>query len=170
MTRKNYLIISFLSLSFAAGILLLLVFADSLQASSLLQDRVFYISLILMGVFSAIALFGFLKSSATLKGNIGGVAIDVAGPAALAIMVVVGGFYLIPRYEFFDVTIRAVNGSGEPVYSDRKATVKLMLPTGVREADFTKNGEATIKGLPYSLFNSKQKILVDIYYLSLIHI
>ena len=163
MTKKNLLNLSYISLFVAIGILLLLVFADNLQASSLLQDRVFYLSLILMGVFSAIALFGFLKSSASVKGDIGGIAIDVAGPAALAVIVVIGGFYLIPRYEFFDVTIRAIDSSGTPVYSDRKATVKITLPTGVREADFTRNGEATIKGLPYSLFKSKQKILVDLY-------
>ncbi|ESP94640.1 hypothetical protein [Pseudoalteromonas luteoviolacea] len=164
MTKRNLLFLSYSSLLLAIAILLILVFADNLQASSLLQDRVFYLSLLLMGVFCAIALFGFLKSTASVKGNIGGLAISVAGPAALAMIVVIGGFYLIPRYEFFDVTIRAVNDVGTPVYSDRKARVKLTLPTGVREADFTRNGEATIKGLPYSLFNSKQKILVDIYY------
>ena len=163
-SKKSLLHLGYVSLLLAMGILLLLVFADSLKLSSLLQDRVYYICLLLMGIFSAIALFGFLKSTTEITGHLGGIAIQIAGPAALACIVIVSGFYLIPKYEFFDVTIRAVNENGHPVYSDRKALVKLLLPTGVRQAQFTSNGEATIKGLPYSLFNSKQQIIVDIYY------
>jgi hypothetical protein len=164
MTRKNLVHLSYLSLAAAIGILLLLVFAKNLQASTLLQDRVFYVCLIFMGIFSAVALFGYLKSSATWTGNIGGVTIQLAGPAALAFIVILGGFYLIPRNELFDVTIRAVNEKGLPVFSNRKAIATLKLPIGIRQADFTKNGEATIKGLPYSLYKSKQQILVNIYF------
>jgi hypothetical protein len=163
MTRKNLVNLSYLSLISAIGILLLLVFAENLQVGTVLQDRVFYILLIFMGLFSSIALFGYLKSTATINGKFGGVAIQVTGPGALALIIILGGFYLIPRNESFDVTILAVNEVGLPIFSDRKAVVILKLPTGIRQADFTKNGQATLTGVPYSLFNSKQKILVDIY-------
>ena len=164
MTKRNMLALSLISLVVSIAILVLLIFAENLQANSLLQDRVFYVCLVLMGVFSALALFGYIKSKATVAGNVNGLAIELGGPAALAFLVVVGGFYLIPRSDAFDVTIRAVNERGEPVYSDRKAKVLLKLPTGLREAEFTSNGEATIKGIPSDLLNTKQKLVVDIYY------
>lgn len=164
MTRTSLILLSFVSLACAIGILLVLIFAENLQASTLLQDRVFYVCLILMGIFSAVSLFGYLRSSALINGRFGGFTVQLAGPAALAFIVILGGFYLIPRSEFFDVTIRAVDKNGLTVYSNRKAIAILKLPTGIREADFTKNGEATIKGLPYSLHNSKQKVLIDIYF------
>lgn len=164
MTKKNMLMLSIVSLLVSLAILLLLIFAENLQTQSMLQDRVFYISLVLMGIFSALALFGYIKSRASLSGNVNGMAIELGGPAALAALVVIGGFFLIPRDQVFDVTVRAVDKLGVPVYSDRKAEVLLKLPTGLRTADFTSNGEATIKGIPAKLLNTRHKIIVDIYF------
>ena len=164
MNKRVNLIISLVALLLAISILMLMVFAENLQAQSVLQDKVYYVCLILMGVFSGISLFNYLKSSAKVSGHAQGWGMEVGGPAALALLVVLGGFLLIPRLEYFDLTVRATDEKGNIAYSNRKAQFTIMLPTGQRTGYFTAEGEGTIKGLPAKLFNTKAKIQVNIYF------
>lgn len=69
MNKRVNLIISLVALLLAISILMLMVFAENLQAQSVLQDKVYYVCLILMGVFSGISLFNYLKSSAKVSGH-----------------------------------------------------------------------------------------------------
>lgn len=164
-SKRSFATISIISLFVSISLLLLLVFAKPLQFQGILQDRVFYILLISMGISSALFLYGILKSNPLLSGSSHSKKIQVGGPSFFAIMVILGGFWLIPKDSYFDLTIRAIEKkNGNIIYSDRKAEVKVFLPTGIREAYFAKNGEAVIKAIPSELLNSEQKILTEIYY------
>ncbi len=164
MNKRVNLIVSLVALLLAISILMLMIFAENLQAQSVLQDKVYYVCLVLMGIFSGISLFNYLKSHAQVSGHAHGWGVEVGGPAALVVLVVFGGFFLIPRLESFDLTVRAINEKGNLAYSNRKAQFTIMLPTGQRTGYFTAEGEGTIKGLPAKLFNTKAKIQVSIYF------
>ncbi|MCI5123159.1 MAG: hypothetical protein D3925_01450 [Candidatus Electrothrix sp. AR5] len=165
--RWAIIILSIVSLSVAVGMALLLVFAESFGASLLLQDRLFYICLLLMGTFSAFSFFGFTRliffhpnsDQSNYRLNL-----QLGVPTAIACLVVFSGFYLIPRDSFFDVTVRAVDKNGVPVFSERKASVLLKNPNLNREADFTKNGEATIKKVPSSFRGTEANVFVQLYF------
>ena len=148
----------YVSLASALAILLILVFAQQLQAYSVLQDRVFYVCLLLMGVFSALALRDFIsvyqKSQHSPTSNV--------VSFLTAISVVSGGFLLIPRFDNFDQTFRLVDEQGKLIETDGRAEVVLKLKTGNRVAQFTKSGEATIKGLPASLYNTEVELNVTV--------
>jgi hypothetical protein len=162
--KRDYLF-SFIALAVAVLILAFLVFAEKMQVRTILQDRVFYILLVLMGIFTAIAVSKFVGGSSKIAGKAHGFTVKLAGPPAVLALVVIGGFFLIPRQEYFDLTVRAVDHeTRRSVFSDRKAVVTLNLPSGQRAAQFTSNGEAVIKGLPVNLLNKKSRIDIDIYY------
>ncbi|MBD0403651.1 hypothetical protein [Flammeovirga sp. EKP202] len=166
MNKKNTFTLIVISLLVAIGLLLLMVFAKPLQILGILQDRVFYVLLVLLGIFSAIFVFGVIKSKslAEVEGVWNDIRFQLGGPAAFAFLVILGGFWLIPRESYFDLTVRAVDLDGKIVFSERKANVEIYLPTGIRRGEFTKDGEAVIKTLPIELLNTKQKILTDIYF------
>jgi len=164
MSKKSALILAIVALASSIGLIILLVFSESLNTQGLLQDRVFYITLVLLGIFSGISLYGFQKYKASISGQLRGLQVEVRGPAALATAIVVGGFFLIPQKKEFDVTILAVDEEGKPVYDVRKAEATLLLPTGVRSAEFTSNGEAVIKGIPSKLKGAECSVIVDIYF------
>jgi len=77
-------------------------------------DKAYYLLLLILGLAAAAFLFGAMRSTATLQGKHLGVAFDIGGPAAGALLVVVGGFWLTKPPPTFDLTVRL---SG-PVRSD----------------------------------------------------
>ncbi|MBY5363697.1 hypothetical protein HFO97_27905 [Rhizobium leguminosarum] len=77
-------------------------------------QQVYYVLLLLLGLGTAAFLFGGMRSTATIKGQHFGWAIDVGGPAAGAALVVLGGFYLAQPEKKFDLAIRLENITDTP--------------------------------------------------------
>src|ERR1019366_7051425 len=100
----NYALISFVAFLCCFAVLVLLIAnADKLSRFGLLQ-QVNYLVLVLMGLTAVGFLFGVLKSSATWVGKFWGGTLRLSGSVVGASLVVIGGYYFIPKATFFPLT------------------------------------------------------------------
>jgi hypothetical protein len=64
-----------------------------------------------------------------------------------------------------DLTFRTVTADdGKTAYSDQLARVTVALPSGIRTADFTKDGQAVIKGVPREYLGTAQPVTAEVYF------
>jgi hypothetical protein len=145
----NYALISFVAFLCCVVVLLLLtVNADKLNRFGLLQ-QVYYLVLVLMGLTAAGFLFGVLQSSAEWVGEIWGGTLRLSGSVLGAALVVIGGYYFIPKATFFPLTVyvHGEGGSQDIVLRNTgRVVLKLgpeMIPEGIGE-----NGQAVFPRIP----------------------
>lgn len=146
----GYAILSFASLAVALFVgYYLLTNVQRFQSQTLAQG--FYVLLLVLGLSAAAFLFGAMRSTARITGTHWGFAVDVGGPAAMAVLVVIGGFILTKQPDEFDLTI-FLRDDGTAKTEDVAKDAKLRTNLGNRpvEQDFAKNGELTIKEIPSS--------------------
>lgn len=156
LSGKDYLGIAALMIVIGVGLLILFVlFAPRLVPADIL-DQFFYIVLLVFGLVCALVLFGVMRSYARVTYKSAGGAVELGGPAAIAVLVVVGGFWLVPRHDTFDLTIRP-HGSDKPLITSGKIRVELgnFAPT----QEINSNGEADFKGVPHKFRGASVKIL-----------
>src|SRR5271165_4733854 len=92
-------------------LVLLIVEADRLARYGL-TEHVYYLVLVLMGLTAAVFLFGVLSSSATYGGKLLGGHLKLGGAIVGAALVVVGGYFFIPRAVTFPLTVYVHGESG----------------------------------------------------------
>ncbi|KAB2839748.1 MAG: hypothetical protein F9K47_15240, partial [Burkholderiales bacterium] len=63
-----------------------------------------------------------------------------------------------------DLTFRAVDDKGAIVFSERMARISVALPSGTRQADFTRDGQAVIKGVPRNVLDVEYPVKAEVYY------
>jgi hypothetical protein len=78
-----------------------------------LAGQLYYIILIPCALASAAFLFGFMRSYATFTGHVLNKKLELGGPVVGALLVVLGGFYLVPGKGDFDITVRLVGSHAE---------------------------------------------------------
>jgi hypothetical protein len=119
----------------------------------------FYIADVVLGISAAIVLFGCMRSYAYVSGKQGSFSAEVGGPAALAVLVVVGGFYLARPPDSFPLTVRL---SGDKPDAAALQGLKVIVDLESRRApgEFTSAGEAVIADVPTSFIG--QDIPVDL--------
>ena len=109
----------------------------------------FYIAVVILGMSVAIALFGIIRSYALVTGTQPSGKVRLGGPAALFVLVVIGGFYFAPPPKTFSLTVRFAS---EP---DPMALqgLSVVLDLGARRdsREFTRSGEAIVQDVPASL-------------------
>lgn len=116
-------------------------------------DRAYYVILVVIGVSAAIFLFGVMRSTARIQGKHWGAAYDFGGPAALFIIVVVGGFYLTQPAATFNSMIR-LQYVGPPVNRDAyeqvlpKSKLRVSIGTSTNEYYLSQYGEVELKETP----------------------
>jgi hypothetical protein len=145
----NYALISFVVfLCSVAVLLLLIVNADKLSRFGLLQ-QVYYLVLVLMGLTAAGFLFGVLHSSASWAGKLLGGTLRLSGSAVGAALVVIGGYYFIPKATFFPLTIY-VHGEGGPQDVVLRNTGRVFLKLGpeIGSEPISENGQAVFSRIP----------------------
>ena len=81
-------------------------YAGTHLASQPVIRSLYYVLLWILGITSALFLFGVLRSAASVSGRHWGVMIDLGGPAALAVLVVAGGYEFAKLPDTFSLTIR----------------------------------------------------------------
>jgi hypothetical protein len=142
------------------GLLVLFVaFAPRLLPADIL-NQFFYIVLIVWGLVCALVLFGVLRSYAHVTYKHFGGAIELGGPAAFAALVVVGGFWLVPRTDTFHLIIRP-HGPGAPVITSGNIRVELGgLPS--QASDINSHGEADFSGIPHKFWRAAVKVLPQV--------
>lgn len=136
-------------------LLLLVIFTPILLRADIL-NQFFYVVLIVWGLGSAGMLFGVMKSYALFTHKHVDTAIELGGPAAFAALVVLGGFWLVPRTDTFDLTIRP-HGQGAPLITS--GTIRVEFGNYAPEQTVNANGEADFKGVPHKFRGAHVRIL-----------
>lgn len=145
----NYALISFGAFLCCVAVLLLLIaFADKLSRYGLLQ-QVYYLVLVPMGLAAAGFLFGVLKASATYSGKFWGGTLRLSGSVVGAALVVIGGYYSIPKATFFPLTVY-VHGEGGPqdIVLRNSGRVVLKLGPEMSAEQIGENGQAVFPRVP----------------------
>lgn len=128
------------------------------NVDSQVDQRLFYLILILFGIAVSAIVFGLMQSYATLKGETLNTRFKLTGPIVGVVLTVIGGFYL-PKAEATDkiVTVRVFDKNGNPVTS---GNVKMYLQEYIRTQSIDNAGQAQFTGLPIKSIQNKVKIEV----------
>lgn len=131
-----------------AVLVLLIVYADKLTRLGL-TEHVYYLVLVLMGLAAAVFLFGVLPSSATYEGTVLGGRLKLRGAIVGAVLVVVGGYFFLPKKPTFPLTVY-VHGEGGPqdVVLRNSGRVVLELGPEPRGEPIGENGQAYFPAIP----------------------
>ena len=160
LSGKDYALIAAAMIGIGVGLLILFVLLAPKLLPADILNQFFYIVLIVWGLVCALVLFGVLKSYARVTYKHLGGAVELGGPAAFAALVVVGGFWLVPRTDTFTLTLRP-HGPGTPVVTSGKIRVEF----GSRSpdtSDINSNGEAVIKSIPHKFWGTTVKVLPQV--------
>ncbi len=122
------------------------------------DQRMFYLILILFGISASALVFGVMNTYAVLKGKKQNVKFKMAGPGIGVILIVLGGFYLPAKSTEKNIAIRLFDRKKNPV---TQGDVKIYLKEYFRTQSIDKMGQALFTGLPEDLFKTKMKIEVS---------
>ncbi|MCE7985230.1 MAG: tetratricopeptide repeat protein [Caldilinea sp. CFX5] len=152
----TYVVISLAGLLLSVGLLIFMVFVGPRLIRQGMDKQVFYFLLIPLGVSFAAFVFGAMRSYATLSHKSGYGILDAGGPIVAAILVIVGGLYLIPVTDSFSLTVRIRSHEG----SLPTGYVKLIIEASTLSQPLDTNGEAEFKSLPMKFRTSKARLSV----------
>jgi hypothetical protein len=122
------------------------------------DQRMFYLVLILFGIAASAVVFGIMNSYAIVKGEKFSTRFKVAGPAVGVLLTVVGAFSLPHASAEKIITIRVFDKKKNPI---TQGDVKIYLPQYVRTQSIDKVGQALFTGIPDNSTRSKIKIEVS---------
>lgn len=127
---------------------------DSFSAQ--VDQRIFYLILVVFGIAASAVIFGLMNSYASLKGETLNKKIQLAGPVVGVVLTVFGGFY-IPQSTEKTIAIRVFDKNRNPV---TQGDVKIYLPEYIRNQSIDKMGQALFTGIP--LKNIKSNIRIEV--------
>jgi hypothetical protein len=128
------------------------------NVSSEVDQRVFYLILILFGIAASAVIFGIMNSYAALKGEKFDAKFKLAGPVVGVMLTVLGGFYLPHGSGEQNVTIRVFDYRKNPL---TQGDVKIYLQDYIRDQSIDKMGQALFAGIPSNILSNKIKIEVS---------
>ena len=130
------------------GTLCLYVFLIPRLIEAGIQNQVFYLVLVTWGLICAGILTGVMHSYARVKLKHFGIEWELGGSAAIAFLLVWGGFRLVPPApETFDLTVRP-HGAESIGSIIRSGKITIDLDNDRRSKAISSNGEADFKGIP----------------------
>ncbi|CAN5630934.1 hypothetical protein BH11BAC5_BH11BAC5_47790 [soil metagenome] len=142
----TYLLVSAVSLIAAAGIGYYYLHYMKQGGTEKMDDRVFYLVLILFGMAASALIFGIMNSYATLKGIQANVTYKLTGPVVGVILTVLGGF-MIPKGSSDQIlSVRVFDQDKSPV---TRGHVTLSFPHYQREAAINEKGMVVFPEIPY---------------------
>lgn len=123
------------------------------------DQRIFYLILILFGISASAVVFGIMQSYAILKGETLNTRFKLTGPIVGVVLTVIGGFYL-PKSDDADktITVRVFDKNQNPVTN---GDVKIYLEEYIRSQSIDKNGQAQFTGIPHRNVEKKVKVEVS---------
>ncbi len=110
-----------------------------------MDQRVFYLILILFGIATSAIVFGLMNTHAVLTGKEQNWQLKMTGPGVGVVLVVLGGIYLIPNKVEQTITIRVYDWKQRAVTDGE---VKLYLDNYIRTQQIDKMGQAQFVGIP----------------------
>ncbi|MDQ6904725.1 MAG: carboxypeptidase-like regulatory domain-containing protein [Bacteroidota bacterium] len=143
---STYIIISVASLVAAIGIGYYYFHTMIHTSNEKMDDRVFYLVLVLFGIAASALIFGIMNSYASLKGIQANVTYKFTGPVVGVILTVLGGF-LIPKGSSDEfLTVRVFDQDHNPV---TRGEVTLTFPHYQREASINEKGMVVFPDIPF---------------------
>lgn len=153
----TYLLISGVSLIAAVSIGYYYFHNMIHSSTEKMDDRVFYLVLVLFGMAASALIFGIMNSYASLKGIQANVTYKFTGPVVGVILTVLGGF-LIPKGSNDQfLTVRVFDQDKNPV---TRGHVTLTFPHYQREASVNEKGMVVFPEIPFDQLRSKIIITV----------
>jgi hypothetical protein len=139
----------------AAALALLVVMVSSapMLVRVGLTGHVWYVLLLLLGLFAAVTVFSLFKSYARYRGKVLGGTLELGGPVVVMLVVVVLGFRLVPDPpQRFDLTVFLHAKAGhQAVVLRNRGKVSLDLGADKRIEAVGDKGEARFAGIPADL-------------------
>ena len=128
------------------------------KLSDQVDQRIYYLILVVFGIAASAVVFGLMNSYASLKGEMLDKKLQLAGPIVGVVLTVFGGFYISPQPMEKTVTIRVFDKNKNPVTD---GNVKIYLPEYIRNQSIDKMGQALFTGIPQQSVKSRIKIEVS---------
>lgn len=128
------------------------------KVSDQVDQRIFYLILILFGISSSALVFGVMNTYAVLTGKKQDVQLKMAGPGVGVVLVVLGGFFLPHSATENNVTIRVFDWKKNPI---TQGDVKIYLNEYIRTQSIDKMGQALFSGIPADKIKTNMKIEVS---------
>ena len=128
------------------------------KLSDQLDQRIYYLILVVFGIAASAVVFGLMNSYASLKGETLNRKLQLTGPIVGVVLTVFGGFYISPDPMEKTVTIRVFDKNKKPVTD---GDVKIYLPEYIRTQSIDKMGQALFTGIPQQSIKSRIKIEVS---------
>ena len=153
----TYLVISIVSLIAAVGIGYYYFNYMKQGSTEKMDDRIFYLVLVLFGMAASALIFGIMNSYATLKGIQADVTYKFTGPVVGVILTVLGGF-MIPKGSSDQIlSIRVFDQDKNAV---TRGKVTLSFPHYQREASVNEKGMVVFPEIPYDQLRNSISINV----------
>ncbi len=122
------------------------------------DQRMFYLILILFGISASALVFGVMNTYATFTGKKQSAQLKMTGPGVGVLLVVLGGLYLPQKSAEKNVTIRVFDWKNNPV---TRGDVKIYLNEYIRSQSIDNMGQALFSGIPSDVAKNKMKIEVS---------
>lgn len=149
-----YAVISLVGFLLGAALLLLFVgWAEKLIRLGL-DEKVFYVLLLPLGLCAAAFLFGAMNSFAAHRGQVLSGRLTLGGPAVIFVLVVFTGLQLVPKTAPFSMTVFA-HEVGNPAARLTSGTLKLTYGDVTVSGDLDQNGRATYTSIPRTYLGQK---------------
>ena len=153
----TYLIVSVISLIAAIGIGYYYFHYLRQNSTEKMDDRVFYLVLILFGMAASALIFGVMNSYASLKGIQANVTYKFTGPVVGVILVVLGGFMLPKGSNVQFLSIRLFDQDKNPL---TRGKVTLSFPHYQRDESINEKGLVVFPEIPYDQL--RNKIIINV--------
>jgi hypothetical protein len=149
----------------AAALALLVVMVSSapMLVRIGLTGHVWYVLLLLLGLFAAVTVFSLFKSYARYRGKALGGTLELGGPVVVMLIVIVLGFQLVPSPpQRFDLTVFLHGKAGrQTVVLRNHGKVSLDLGADKRIEAVGDKGEARFTGIPADLRDREVALGLD---------
>jgi hypothetical protein len=142
-------------------LVLLIVNADKLTGLGLIE-HIYYLVLVVLGLTAGVFLFGVIPSSATYEGAVFGGKLRLTGAIVGVVVVVVGGYFLVPKASTFPLTVY-VHGERGPqdIVLRNSGRVALELGPDTRVEPIGENGQAFFPTIPRNFQGQEVPAWVD---------
>ncbi|MEO5648621.1 MAG: carboxypeptidase-like regulatory domain-containing protein [Ginsengibacter sp.] len=153
----TYLIISVVSILAAIAIGYYYFHFMKQGGTEKMDDRVFYLVLVLFGIAASALIFGIMNSYASLKGIQTNVTYKFTGPIVGVILTVIGGFMLPkgPTVQFLSISV--FDQDKNPV---TRGNVTLSFPHYQRQASINEKGLVIFPDIPYDQL--RNRIIINV--------
>jgi hypothetical protein len=156
----GYAVLGFLNLLVAIAIAVGIFYAGREFTAQPTMRLFNYILLAVLGVTTALFLFGAMRSGAALTSKKLDTSVELGGPVVIAVLVVAGGYYFTKVPDFSSLTFQLPADSAQ---TSNALSAKLIvdLPGRRETVTFNSNGEGTIREVSYAQVGRLMKIALQ---------